>query len=178
VRRLSSSHSSLSHMRQHGPKSRHLDSPLCESKVSLAGGPGLLKEWLTIPRATVPSPLMHREVFTWSLKDQAHLEVALYTDARVVTIHVRLEKMDECLRIFKEVNGPSIAGQPGFDHGHWWVDRTTGKAMSVTFWETEANERASRANIPRLIEGMAHVLASHDVQQESFEAVHEPQKTT
>ena len=30
-----------------------------------------------------------------------------------------------CIRIFKEVNGPSIAAHPGFDHGHWWVDRTT-----------------------------------------------------
>ncbi|GAC1486121.1 MAG: hypothetical protein NVS2B12_41010 [Ktedonobacteraceae bacterium] len=97
--------------------------------------------------------------------------------ARVVTIHVRPEKMDECIRIFKEVNAPSIAAHTGFDHGHWWVDRSTGKATSVTFWDTEANEQASRANIPRLIERMAHVLASHDVQQESFEVVHEQRKT-
>ena len=43
--------------------------------------------------------------------------------ARVVTIHVRPEKMDECIRIFRERNAPSIAAQPGFHHGHWWVDR-------------------------------------------------------
>ncbi len=93
--------------------------------------------------------------------------------ARVVTIQVRPEKMEECITIFKEVNAPSIAARPGFDHGHWWVDRTSGKATSVTFWENEDDERASRANIPRLIEGMSHVLASHDVYQETFEAVHE-----
>ncbi len=93
--------------------------------------------------------------------------------ARVVTIQVRPEKMDECIAIFKEVNAPSIAARPGFDHGHWWVDRTSGKATSVTFWENEDDERASRANIPRLIEGMSHVLASHAVYQETFEVVHE-----
>ena len=43
----------------------------------------------------------------------------------------------------------------------------------MTFWDTDEHERGSRANIPRLIEGMAHVLATHDVQQEIFESVHE-----
>ncbi len=54
--------------------------------------------------------------------------------ARVVTIQVRPEKMDECIAIFKEINAPSIAAQPGFDHGHWFVDRVSGEATSVTFW--------------------------------------------
>ena len=93
--------------------------------------------------------------------------------ARVVTIQVKPEKMDECISIFREVNAPSIAERPGFDHGHWWVDRTGGQATSVTFWENEADEEASRANIPRLVEGMAHVLASEEVYQEIFEVVHE-----
>ena len=97
--------------------------------------------------------------------------------ARVVTIQVLPEKMDECIRIFKEVNAPSIAARPGFDHGHWWVDRASGKATSVTFWENEADEKASRANIPRLIEGMSQVLASEEVYQEVFEVVHEQHPT-
>ncbi len=93
--------------------------------------------------------------------------------ARVVTIQVKPEKMDECIRIFKEVNAPSIAARPGFDHGHWWVDRKGGQATSVTFWENEADEEASRANIPRLVEGMSHVLTSEEVYQEIFEQVHD-----
>ena len=97
--------------------------------------------------------------------------------ARVVTVQVLPEKMDECIRIFKEVNAPSIAARPGFDHGHWWVDRASGKATSVTFWENEADEKASRANIPRLIEGMSQVLASEEVYQEVFEVVHEQHPT-
>jgi hypothetical protein len=53
------------------------------------------------------------------------------------------------------------------------VNRASGEATSVTFWENEADEEKSRANIPRLVEGMSHVLASHDVYQETFESVHE-----
>src|SRR5215208_614072 len=68
--------------------------------------------------------------------------------ARVVSIEVRPEEMEECISIFKEVNAPSIAVRPGFSHGHWFVDRASGHATSVTFWENEEDEEASRANIP------------------------------
>ncbi len=37
--------------------------------------------------------------------------------ARVVTIQVLPEKIDECIRIFKEVNAPSIAARPGSTTG-------------------------------------------------------------
>jgi hypothetical protein len=97
----------------------------------------------------------------------------MYKYARLVEIQVAPGKMDECIASFRDRNAPSIAAQPGFDHGHWFVDRTTGKAISVTFWTNESDERASRANIPLLIEGMAQVLATREVRQETFEAVHE-----
>ena len=53
------------------------------------------------------------------------------------------------------------------------MDRSTGRAISVTFWTSEADERASRANVPKLIDAMADVLAKHEVRQETFETVHE-----
>ena len=93
--------------------------------------------------------------------------------ARVVTIHVRPEKMDECIRIFRERNAPSIGAQPGFHHGHWWVDRVKGAATSVTFWENAAAELASRTNVPGLIERLSEVLASQEVYRETFENVHD-----
>jgi hypothetical protein len=49
----------------------------------------------------------------------------------------------------------------------------SGRATSVTFWENEEDEEASRANILRLVEGMSHLLASEDVYQETFEVVHD-----
>lgn len=98
--------------------------------------------------------------------------------ARVVSINVRPEEMDECIRIFKEVNGPAIARQPGFDHGHWWADPDGGEAVSVTFWDTAPHEQGSRANVAALIEGMAHVLGSHDVSQCVYQRVHDQEPLT
>lgn len=95
--------------------------------------------------------------------------------ARVVTIHVRPDRMDECIAIFRDVNAPSIARRGGFGHGHWWVDRDTGEAVSVTFWDTAEQEHASRAHIPALVQGMAPVLANLDVQQRIYEGVHDQQ---
>ncbi len=43
--------------------------------------------------------------------------------ARLVEIQVAPGKMDDCIAIFRERNAPSIAAHPGFDHGHWFVDR-------------------------------------------------------
>ncbi len=93
--------------------------------------------------------------------------------ARVVTIRVRPEQMDECIRIFRERNAPSIAAQPGFQHGHWWVDCGSGRATSVTFWDNAADEQASRANIAGLVARMADVLASDEVDQEISDVVHD-----
>lgn len=39
--------------------------------------------------------------------------------ARMVTIQVKPERMEECVSIFRAVNAPSIAVRPGFDPGHW-----------------------------------------------------------
>ena len=87
---------------------------------------------------------------------------------------MRPEKMEECTAIFEEIVGPPIAVRPGLRHGHWWVDRTSGEATSVTFWLSEADGQASWANIPRLIEGMSRVLASDEAYQETFRTVHHP----
>lgn len=92
---------------------------------------------------------------------------------RLVEIQVAPGKMEECVAIFRDRNAPSIAARPGFDHGDWFVDGATGKAISVTLWKNEKDERASRANIPQLIQGMAHVLATQEIRQETFEMVHE-----
>jgi hypothetical protein len=57
------------------------------------------------------------------------------------------------------------------------VDRTSSEATCVPFWKNEADEEASRANIPRLGEGISHVLASGEAYQETFEVVHEQHPT-
>jgi hypothetical protein len=41
----------------------------------------------------------------------------------------------------------------------------------ATFWENKADEKASLANVPHLVEGMSHVLASGEIYQDTFELV-------
>jgi hypothetical protein len=41
----------------------------------------------------------------------------------------------------------------------------------MTFWENKADEKASLANVPHLVEGMSHVLASGEIYQDTFELV-------
>ena len=38
----------------------------------------------------------------------------------------------------------------GFSHGYFLVDRTSGKGMSITVWESEEAMVASQANADRL----------------------------
>jgi hypothetical protein len=68
--------------------------------------------------------------------------------ARLVTVRIEPRKMEECISIFRNVNGRSRGARPGFDHGHWWADRASREATSVMFWQNETDERAS---IPRLV---------------------------
>jgi heme-degrading monooxygenase HmoA len=93
--------------------------------------------------------------------------------ARVVEIQVEPGKIDECISILRDRNAPAVAAQPGFNHGHWLVDRQTGRCMSVTFWETPEDEIESRASVPGLLEKMGNVLATKDVRQEAFDVVHD-----
>jgi hypothetical protein len=53
------------------------------------------------------------------------------------------------------------------------VNRTSGRATSVTFRENGADAQASRANIAGLVARMADVLATEKVDQEIGEVGHD-----
>jgi heme-degrading monooxygenase HmoA len=93
--------------------------------------------------------------------------------ARLVSVEVRPDRVDECIAVFREKNARALAEQAGFRHVYYFMNRRTGKVTSVTFWNTEADEKASRANIPRLIDNMGDLLAADEVHQETLEVVHE-----
>ncbi len=93
--------------------------------------------------------------------------------ARIVAAEGRPEKVEESIAIMKERNAPSVSGQPGFYRGYWCIDRNSGRVMSVTLWETQADEKTSQANIPGIMENMAHVLAGREYRQETFEVIHD-----
>ena len=64
--------------------------------------------------------------------------------ARVITIQYQPDKMEEGLQMYREVLA-AARQQPGFKGVMGLVDRSKGKAISLTLWESEADALASGA---------------------------------
>jgi len=59
--------------------------------------------------------------------------------ARVTTVQIRPDKMDEAIGIYRDSVTPAAQQQKGFKGVLLLTDRNTGKGISVTLWETEAD---------------------------------------
>ena len=71
--------------------------------------------------------------------------------ARVTTAQSRPEEIDGTAEFFQEIGVPSCLGVAGFKAAYLLVDRTTGKWMEVSLWESkEADEEAMTAGAQRL----------------------------
>lgn len=66
--------------------------------------------------------------------------------ARVATVHVQLDKLDEAIRIYDERVVPALQGQPGFEGVELLVNRETGHGISITRWATRADQLASETS--------------------------------
>jgi heme-degrading monooxygenase HmoA len=82
--------------------------------------------------------------------------------ARVSTAHYQLDKLDQGLQIYRESVLPELRQQSGFKGVMALADRSTGKAISLSLWETEADAQASgvgsaymQANIAKLASNFA-----------------------
>jgi heme-degrading monooxygenase HmoA len=66
--------------------------------------------------------------------------------ARVVTGQYQPGKLDEGEQMYRESILPEARRQPGFKGILGLVDRSSGKAISITLWQTEADAQASGAS--------------------------------
>ena len=69
--------------------------------------------------------------------------------ARVMIGQVKPEqtdKMDNAIRVYGESILPEARQQQGFTNAFLLTNPRTGKAMSITFWETEDDMRESEAS--------------------------------
>ncbi len=57
--------------------------------------------------------------------------------ARVTTWQIKLGKLEEGIKSFKEVVIPAIKSQKGYRSGNLLVDHKTGKCTTFTFWESK-----------------------------------------
>ena len=62
--------------------------------------------------------------------------------ARVVTVHIQPDRLDEVIQVFRDSISPVAKQQKGNKGGYLLTDRKTGKAISVALWETEADMEA------------------------------------
>ncbi len=66
--------------------------------------------------------------------------------ARVVSTQVQPGKTDEAVRIYRESVTPVARRQEGYIGGILLTDRATGKALSISFWDSEAAMKESETS--------------------------------
>ncbi|HEX8034803.1 MAG TPA: hypothetical protein VF510_13190 [Ktedonobacterales bacterium] len=66
--------------------------------------------------------------------------------ARVTTATIQQDKIDECIRIFRDSIVPDIQRQKGFRDLLMLTNRATGKSAFYALWESEADLRANEAS--------------------------------
>ena len=63
--------------------------------------------------------------------------------ARLITSQFQLDKLEEAGQLYRESILPEVRQLPGFKGRMVLGDRSTGKVISLTLWESEADARAS-----------------------------------
>ena len=63
--------------------------------------------------------------------------------ARLMTSQLQLDKLEEASQLYRESILPEVRQLSGFKGRLVLVDRSTGKTIGITLWETEADARAS-----------------------------------
>jgi len=77
--------------------------------------------------------------------------------ARLTTTQTAVDKTDQAVEIWRDKVGPALKQQKGFKGAYLIGDHATGKGISITLWESEADVKATDAALPQLIalfEGM------------------------
>ncbi len=57
--------------------------------------------------------------------------------ARLTIVPVKMDKLDETIKIFEESVIPAAKSQKGYRRGYLLTDRKTGKGIALTLWDRE-----------------------------------------
>lgn len=89
--------------------------------------------------------------------------------ARVITVQAQPGKIDEAATLYRDSVIPAAKQQNGFNSAMLLTDPVTGKGISITLWETEADQKAGEASgyVAQQLGKMAPLLAGQPV-RESF----------
>jgi heme-degrading monooxygenase HmoA len=67
--------------------------------------------------------------------------------ARMTTLFIKSDKIDEGISIYESSVMPAAREQKGFRMAKLLLDRNSGRAISITFWETEEDAAANEENL-------------------------------
>jgi hypothetical protein len=92
--------------------------------------------------------------------------------ARLTTVQGSPDRVDEGIQLTEQRVIPMAKAQAGFRGGYWAVDRSTGKAIALTVWESQQAERDSDAAFAQGVrDEVARELAGQIVSVETFEVI-------
>ena len=81
--------------------------------------------------------------------------------ARLMIVTMKMDKLDDAIKIYSESIIPAAKSQKGFRGGYLLTDRKTGKEVSISLWDSEedaiANEQSGylQEQVSKLKESMA-----------------------
>ena len=95
--------------------------------------------------------------------------------ARVITVNAQPGKIDEAATVYRDSIIPAAKQQKGFSGAMLLTDPVTGKGISITLWETEADQKASEASgyVAQQLGKLASVLAGPPVRESLVVSVKE-----
>jgi heme-degrading monooxygenase HmoA len=98
--------------------------------------------------------------------------------ARVSTYEGSSERTDEGIRLARESILPRLHQLDGFEGAYYLVDRRSGKAISITLWESEEAMRASEEAADELRSESAGAASATVESVERYEVAISPEHPT
>jgi hypothetical protein len=89
--------------------------------------------------------------------------------ARLVVLQGAPDRADDAIRFMEEQIVPRIKQQAGFQGGYWALDRSSGKAIGLTLWESEQAAADTEAFTQRMQPEGEAATGGQLVSTETFE---------
>ena len=89
---------------------------------------------------------------------------------RVATVRTDPSRTEEAVALVHDYTLPRYRQMPGFRHGSWLLDRSSGTVLAVTMFDTEDQMRESFAPLADLRERVAEIGATIEGLEE-FEVI-------
>ena len=67
--------------------------------------------------------------------------------ARLTFVQVKLDRIDEAIKLYKKSVIPAMKKQKGFTGAYLLVDRQAGKGIAIAFWKSEKLALANEENL-------------------------------